>query len=223
MELAKAYGYSTAMVAGKSKFGIFNRPGALDWCWLPEKEKSPTSKPAAEAADEEWPDNTMKAKLENLSDSIVAEHAVSIIQSHRPEVMFIHFPHVDNVGHMSGWGTPEQVQAVEDADVAVGRLLRVVDDMGLTHSTLIILTADHGGAGRTHGADDPRSRHIPWIASGPGIRRNLDLTRYPDLTINTEDTFATACFFLGLTPSPRIDGKPIREILELEELLQVQR
>jgi arylsulfatase A-like enzyme len=90
-------------------------------------------------------------------------------------------------------------------------------------STLIILTADHGGQGRGHGADDARSRHIPWIAAGPGIRRNFDLTRYAELNINTEDTFATACFFLGISPSPRIDGKPIREILRLDELLQAAK
>ena len=43
------------------------------------------------------------------------------------------------------------------------------------------------------------------------------------LTIHTEDTFATACYFLGMTPSPRIDGKPLREILRLDELLQAGR
>jgi len=32
------------------------------------------------------------------------------------------------------------------------------------------------------------------------IRRTFDLTRYGELNINTEDTFATACFFLGMSP-----------------------
>jgi arylsulfatase A-like enzyme len=230
MEIAKAYGYTTAMVAGKAKFEIFNRPGALDWCWVAKEKKQAATRPAGDAAkptpdaaEEEWPDNTKKAAAESLADSVVADHAVAIIEAHRPQVMFVHFPHVDNVGHMSGWGTPEQVAAVEDADVAVGRVLRALEDAGLAQSTLVILSADHGGAGRNHGADDPRSRHIPWIAAGPGIRRDLDLTRYANLTINTEDTFATACYFLGMTPSPRIDGKPVREIVLREELLQAAR
>jgi arylsulfatase A-like enzyme len=223
-DIAKAYGYSTAMIAGKSKFEIFERPGALDWCWVSPKEASSTTKPAKPTApEEEWPDDSQKAKKEKLSDAVVAEQAVNILHEHRPDVCFVHFPHVDNVGHMSGWGTPEQIQAVEEADMAVGALLRAIDNLGLTDSTLIILTADHGGAGRAHGADDPRSRHIPWIAAGPGIRRNFDLTRYADLTINTEDTFATACYFLGMTPAPNIDGKPLRQIQQLEELLQAGR
>jgi predicted AlkP superfamily pyrophosphatase or phosphodiesterase len=223
-DIAKSYGYSTAMVAGKSKFELFERPGSIDWCWVSPREVSPTTKPVKPTTpDDEWPDDSMKAKKEKLSDAVVAEHAVEIIRDHRPDVLFVHFPHVDNVGHMSGWGTPEQVEAVEEADAAVGTVLRAISDAGLMESTLIILTADHGGQGRSHGADDPRSRHIPWIAAGPGIRRNFDLTRYADLTVNTEDTFATACYFLGMTPSPRIDGKPIREALQVEELLQAAK
>jgi len=227
-DLAHQYGYSTAMVAGKSKFEIFDRPGSLDWCWVaprePEATTKPTTKPAAASTnDEEWPDDSKKARKEKMSDAIVAHEAVRIIQDHRPDVMFVHFPHVDNVGHMEGWGTPQQIAAVDAADAAVGAVCRALDDNGLTDGTLIILSADHGGAGRSHGADDPRSRHIPWIATGPGVRRNFDLTRYAELNINTEDTFATACYFLGLTPSSRIDGKPVREIRQLDELLQANR
>jgi len=55
---------------------------------------------------------------------------------------------------------------------------------------------------------------------GPGVRRGFDLTRYADLTVDTEDTFATACYFLGLVPSPRIDGKPLRQIRQQDQLLQ---
>jgi predicted AlkP superfamily pyrophosphatase or phosphodiesterase len=217
-DIAKAYGYSTGMVAGKSKFEVFERPGSIDWCWVAPKEPQTSEKPTKTESDE-WPDDSFKARKEKLSDSVVAEQAVKMIRDHQPEVMFVHFPHVDNIGHLSGWGTPEQIQAVEDADQAVAQVLFALSDSGLTDSTMIILTADHGGAGHTHGADDPRSRHIPWIISGPGIRRNFDLTRYAALTINTEDTFATTCFFLGLKPAPTIDGKPIREVVQLDDLL----
>jgi arylsulfatase A-like enzyme len=138
-------------------------------------------------------------------------------------VTFVHFPHVDNIGHTYGWGTPQQVVAVEEADAAVGTVLRALREAGTIHSTLVILSADHGGAGRTHGPDDARSRHIPWIAAGPGLKRNFDLTRYANLTVDTEDTFATACYFLGLRPSPRIDGKPILQVIDTPELLQATR
>jgi len=172
---------------------------------------------------EEWPDDSAKAKKENLSDAVVAEHAAELIREHRPDVTVVHFPHVDNVGHVVGWGTPEQVVAVEEADAAVGVVLRALRECNLDESTLIIVSADHGGAGRSHGPDDARSRHIPWIAAGPGIRRDFDLTRYANLDVNTEDTFATACYFLGLGPSPRIDGKAIVQVVDRPELLQAAR
>ena len=193
MEVAKKHGYTTAMVAGKSKFSVLAKPGTLDWSWI--------------------------AATSTSQDADVAEHAVQIIREHQPRVMFIHFPSVDNVGHAKGWGSADQLTAIAQADDCLGRVLAVLDELKLRDQTFIILTADHGGAGRTHVPDDPRSRHIPWIAVGPGVRKNLDLTTYPDLTINTEDTFATACHVLKLPLDKNIDGKPIKEIFSVEQLM----
>src|SRR5206468_646539 len=119
----------------------------------------------------------------------------------KPDVMLVHLSSVDTVGHKTGWATPEQIKAIEEADAAVGTLLTTLEELKLADSTLVIVTADHGGAGRTHGPDDPRSRHIPWIAAGPGIRKGVDLTTYAKLVINTEDTFATTCWLLGIPPT----------------------
>jgi arylsulfatase A-like enzyme len=195
-EVAKRAGYTTAMAAGKSKFSALAKPYTLDWAFIPDETKT--------------------------EDAEVAEHAVDIIHKHRPQVLFVHFPSTDNVGHAKGWGTPIQIKTVEKADEALGSVLRALDDEKLTGSTFILLTSDHGGAGRTHGPDDPRSRHIPWIAVGPGIQKNLDLTTYPKLVIDTQDTFATVCWLLAIPTNPRdVDGKPITEILQRNELLHV--
>jgi hypothetical protein len=78
----------------------------------------------------------------------------------------------------------------------------------------VLITADHGGAGLTHMADDPRARFIPWILSGPGVRRGVDLTAYAKTSVETEDTFATASYLLGLPLAPDLDGRPVLEVLE---------
>lgn len=193
-EYAHRVGLTTAMVCGKSKFSVLNKPGTIDWVFIPETTK--------------------------IEDPQVADEAVRIIREHKPQVMFVHFPSTDNVGHASGWGTPEQARAIEGADAALGEILGALEEEKLRASMLIILTADHGGAGRVHGPDDARSRHIPWIAVGPGIRRNLDLTTFAKLEINTEDTFATVCWALGIPVDARnLDGKPITEIMKRSELL----
>ncbi len=186
--VATKAGYTTAMVAGKKKFSALCEPGTLNWQSIPEASQ--------------------------IEDADIVAKAVEFIRKHQPQVMAIHLPTVDNVGHAKGWGTPEQMAAIEQADGHVGTILAALREVKLRESTFVILTADHGGAGRTHMADDARARHIPWIITGPGIRKGLDLTTFEPLTINTEDTFATACRLLNISTDPRIDGKPVTAVFE---------
>jgi predicted AlkP superfamily pyrophosphatase or phosphodiesterase len=195
-EVAHKHGYTTGMAAGKSKFTTLAKPGTLDWQWIAEQTKS--------------------------EDPDVADHAVAIIKEHQPQVMFVHFPSTDNVGHAKGWGTHEQLETVGKADEQLARVLAALDEVKLRDKTFIIVTADHGGAGRTHVPDDARARHIPWIAVGPNVRKDLDLTTFDALVINTEDTFATASYVLKLPLDKRLDGKPIKEIFEKGELLEAK-
>ncbi len=168
-ELARKAGYSTAMAAGKSKFIALAKPGTIDWQFLPERD---------------------------CRDEQVTAAAVKIIEEHRPQVMFVHLPSDDYTGHSRGWGSPEQIQTTNAADQCVGQLLAALRRQNLMQSTTVIVTADHGGMSYTHGGTDVRCRLIPWIISGPGIKKNLDLTSEYYLEVRVEDTFATACCIL---------------------------
>ncbi len=192
-EIAHAAGYTTALVSGKAKFEVLAKPGTVDWLSVPQKSV--------------------------VSDADVADRAGSILRLHKPQVMFIHFPGADSTGHAKGWDSPEQRAAIEQIDGHVGMLMHGLETSGLKDSTIIILSADHGGSGRTHGRDDLPSLHIPWIAAGPGVRQGYDLTLLRDLKINTTDTFATACFILGIEPPQGIDGKAIYQIIDGYELM----
>jgi predicted AlkP superfamily pyrophosphatase or phosphodiesterase len=205
-ELAKKSGYSTAMVTGKTKFDFLDKPGTIDYTYYPPP------KPAVAA--------TSPSGTASIADTIVADHAVEILRAHQPAVLLVHFPGGDVVGHAKGWGTEDQLAAVAHIDGCVGRVISAIDELKLRDRTAILLSADHGGQGRSHGPDDARSRHIPWIITGPGIRRNYDLTILPELNVNTEDTFATACFLLAIPVPGKIDGRPIDAVLELQELIR---
>jgi arylsulfatase A-like enzyme len=190
-EVAKQAGLTTAMVTGKSKFAALARPGSLDW-----------------------------AEVKTATDEEVGTRAAQVLREHKPGLLVVHFPGADGAGHSKGWGSPEQVTAIETIDRMIGVLLDALEEQSLAESTVIIFSADHGGAGRSHGPNDPRSRHIPWICVGPGLRKGYDLTRDPNLIVNTEDTFATACWFLGLRPAGPLDGKPVEQVLADRELLR---
>jgi arylsulfatase A-like enzyme len=115
------------------------------------------------------------------------------------------------------------MEAIAQADQSLGQLFDLLDEMKLTDSTFILLTADHGGHGRSHGPEDPRSRTIPWIAVGPGIRKNFDLTLLgADSQIETYDTFATTCTMMGIPIQRKVKGKFIPQILDNPELITTQ-
>ncbi len=187
LETAKQAGYSTAMAVSKPKLGALNRPGTVDRAFVP---------------------NDM------VDDDTVATEAERLITEGPPGVLFVHFGATDIAGHTHGWGSPQQVEAIEHADGCVGRVIDALRRAGHLERTLIIVSADHGGQGRNHGSNDARSLHIPWIAAGPHVRKGYDLTVNADLQVNTEDTFATTLFMLGVQPSRPVEGKPVLQILD---------
>ena len=193
-ELAKKRGYTTAMAAGKRKFAIFEKPGAFDWAYCSQVPSS------------DDPETTM--------------YALRILHEHQPDVMFVHLPGVDNVGHAKGWGSPDQLVAVEQADACISRLLDALEELKLADSTVVIVSADHGGAGRTHGADDPRAARSHGSFAARESEKTSTCRIIHGLDVDTYDTFATCCALLDIPIPRRIDGKFITQIIDTSELLQ---
>ncbi|HEX8324674.1 MAG TPA: ectonucleotide pyrophosphatase/phosphodiesterase [Tepidisphaeraceae bacterium] len=208
-DLARASGLSTAMASGKSKFSMYAKP--IDHVWQPEPRSATTRDASGE---------TRKVlKGISVSDERVADQAIALLQTHRPRLMLVHFAQNDTIGHALGWGSPLQVEGLANTDKQIGRVVETLRAMNLLAETTLILSADHGGSGRTHGKDDNASKFIPWVIVGPGVRRNVDLSLYRDRPIRTYDTFATACRVMGLTPPADTDGSAVLQAFEGTELL----
>ncbi len=126
------------------------------------------------------------------------------------DLMFIHFPTADAMGHVYGWLSGEQLSVLYRADQAFGMLFAELERRGLREETLIIITADHGGHSTTHGSSMPEDMTIPWIALGAGVQP-MQLTTQ----VQTVDTAATAAFALGLPIPPEWDGVPVYEAFGL--------
>jgi predicted AlkP superfamily pyrophosphatase or phosphodiesterase len=169
---ARAKGLHTGMVVGKEKFATFRDTGACD-TWV----------------------------LAAPDDDDVAGRIPTALGA-RPDLLFIHLPDVDLVGHASKWMSEPYFAAVRRADAAVGRILST-----LSADTTVILTADHGGHPEGHGSDSPQDITIPWVIAGPSVAKGKTLGS----GIRTVDTAATAAFVLGAALQPDASGRPIYE------------
>jgi phosphopentomutase len=181
--VAHAAGFSTAMAFGKHKLRYMILPNSVD-----------------------------KLFGEDTHDLEVKNEAVKMIEEGMPNVLFIHFPDTDRVGHAFGWMSDNQLFAVDYTDALIGEIVDTLEAGGYLPNTLLIITADHGGQGKGHGDDSPLDRTIPWLAVGPGVPEGVILNS----PINTYDTAATALYALKLPIPENWDGKPVLEIFPAE-------
>jgi predicted AlkP superfamily pyrophosphatase or phosphodiesterase len=176
--LVHPHGFTTAMFAGKPKFKHLNLPGSLDEFVLP----LPIADAKAVAA-------AFAARLPLLN----------------PDLCLIHFADPDTVGHKFGWGSLEQKVAFADSDAALKVVMDALKAAGIADSSVVILTADHGGHDKTHGSDSPENVNIPWIVWGKGVKKGYMI----NVPVSTCDTAATALWLLGQPIPADFDGKPV--------------
>lgn len=147
-------------------------------------------------ADTDGPEATMDAAVREFRDN-------------RPALLFVHIDHVDGAGHGQGWHTPEYFAAVKRADDRIGEMLGAIDAADAWDSTVVIVTSDHGGVGRSHGGTTMAELEIPWLIAGAGVAPGRVITR----DVNTFDTACTAAHLLGLTQHPSWIGRPVTEAM----------
>jgi len=134
----------------------------------------------------------------------VAKRAAEYIAEAKPDLLFVHFSDPDEYGHSHGWMSKEYMRAVHNSDGCLATVLAAIDASPDAATTLVIVTADHGGHGTRHSDGHATvDRDIPWIVRGPGIPRGMTL----DESVETVDTAATTLAALGLPALPNMIGK----------------
>lgn len=173
---ARQRGLRTAMFAGKEKFKHLNLPGTLDAFDVP----------------------SYRART-------VAQTAARYIETARPNLCFIHFSDPDGAGHQHGWGSPQQMQAFAESDAALALVQQAIGRAGIASSSVLLLSADHGGHDKTHGSNSPDDMIIPWTAFGASARAGYTITA----PVTTYDTAATALWLLGVPVPANWNGRPV--------------
>jgi arylsulfatase A-like enzyme len=155
------------------------------------------------------PDTESHFEVGGVYCSRVNKLAIPYIEAAEPGIVFLHFSDPDGAGHLHGWMSPEYLAAVGRADRCVGHVRRALARRGGGERTLVILTADHGGHDHDHATPILPDTHIPWIAWGGPVNRQVRVQR---LVYNT-DTAASILYALGLPMPADIEGKPVFEAL----------
>ncbi len=140
----------------------------------------------------------------------VANQAIPWLKEHKPRLAFIHFADVDTAGHAFGWHSPEQKAALKNADQALSLVWQAIKDAGLAESSVMLISADHGGHDKTHGLNIPDDMLIPWVAWGKGVKKGFTITE----KVTTYDTAATALWLLDIPAPAEFDGKPVTSAFE---------
>lgn len=198
---AKDAGFSTAMFVGKEKFRHLVRPGSVDFFDFDRDHSGEVLKPVLGT-------NRLE-KTSTVLAHTVAEDAARYICKEKPALCFIHLTDPDDAGHRYGWGSPQQVTALQNVDAALGIVLKALDDAAIAEKSVVIVTADHGGHGRIHGLNVPDDLNIPWIIWGEHVKHGFTITE----PVKTYDTAVTALWLLGVASHDTFDGHVISSFL----------
>jgi arylsulfatase A-like enzyme len=115
---------------------------------------------------------------------------------------------------------------VEAMDLAVGKVLAALDELGLRENTLVVFTSDNGGLSTSEGwptSNLPLRAGKGWMYEG-GIREPL-IVRWPGVTrpgsviatpVSSPDYFPTFLEAAGLRPAPGqvLDGRSLVPVLK---------
>lgn len=133
----------------------------------------------------------------------LVDQALTQITTDGPDLFFIHLKDPDSTGHRDGWMTPEYLAALTRMDALVGKLVDAAA-ADQTRPTYFIVTADHGGGGKTHVLNLEEVRRVPFILYGPDIPPGVEIN---DEDISPVDVAPTALDLLNIDIPNSFEGR----------------
>ena len=125
----------------------------------------------------------------------------------KPTLVFLHLDLMDHTGHTEGFESPAYDGALSHCDKLLGQLMARLRETEMLRTTVVLVSADHGGVGKRHGGNSMTEIEIPWIIHGPGIAAGREIT----VPINTFDTASTIAEILGLHQPACWIGRSVQE------------
>ena len=140
------HGGSTALFSTKTKFSLFQRS---------------------------WPAAVDREVIREERDARLVELFNADLVDNRRTFSFLHLGRADQIGHAKRWMSKPYLRAIRKLDSLVGSVVSTIrKDPELSASTVVVLTADHGGRPGTKGHSARKqydNYRIPFLIWGPGV------------------------------------------------------
>lgn len=144
-------------------------------------------------------------RVENITSK-----SVEYITSVKPDLMAIIYDHPDQVGHSKGHDTPEYYARMEELDACLGEIIAAIQEAGILEQSIIIVTSDHGGIGRSHGGQSMMEMETPFIIAGKNIKQGGEFSE----VMLQQDTAHTIAEALGLKVPQMWNGNSMSHVFE---------
>ena len=127
-----------------------------------------------------WPAAVDRSTILERRDAAVVRRARADLVETRRDLTFVHLGAADVAGHAQGFMSPTYLDAVRLLDGLVGRLVSALERRPALRGTVVVLTADHGGAGTGHyRAGALANYRIPFTVWGRGVPASRLYRRNP--------------------------------------------
>jgi len=118
------------------------------------------------------------------------------------DFLFVYFGLTDSLGHRHGFTSQEYLAGMRAVWDSLREIVEAVDRCGWS----LVVTADHGGHGRSHGDDCPEDMTIPIAFRGEAFR-GLDPAKVAGAGIM--DIAPTVARAMGTQPDPDWEGQDL--------------
>ena len=133
-------------------------------------------------------------------DTLLTDEAEKVIENAKPDFVFLYMVDTDEKGgHDNGWMSEEYLRRVS---IAVDNAKRMIEKFGDEYS--VIITADHGGHGRSHGTELPEDMTVPVFCFGPEFEKGKELEN-----VSILDITPTIADIMGIGFDPAWEGRSL--------------
>lgn len=109
-------------------------------------------------------------KVGGMSDEQIKNEILTYLAFASPTAMLVQFGEADETGQKNGYNTPAQHQTITRIDGYVGEIYDAYEKKGIINETLFIVTATHGGFGKSHGGWSDAEKYVMLAAAGKTVK-----------------------------------------------------